>query len=475
MNTITAASDKLLDPTLEAIYAKVCAGERLTREDGLALHQTRDIFTLGQLANLVRERLHGRVTYYNINRHINYTNYCVLRCKFCSFCRPYPKRGEQVAGGYELSIDEIVERAAEATDHGATEVHIVGGLHPTLPFSYYTDMCAAIRRRCPKLHIKAFTAIEIVHFARIARPRMSIEDVLLALRKAGLDSLPGGGAEIFDDRVHDETFQAKVGEQHWFDVHRTAHNLGIPTNATMLYGHIESVEERLNHLIKLREHQDVSLAEIRARSVSEGQPGSDEGNVASAPRGGRAADAGHGGTKARRREGDEPSSQGAQAANSQQSPIGNQQSAIAKAAFQCCVPLSFIPEGSALAHLPGPTGLDDLRTLAISRLMLDNFPHIKAFWIMQSPKLAQVALNWGVDDFDGTVVWYDITKREGRGTNRQELTVDQIRHLIREAGCIPVERDSLYGPVQRTRGGVLISNRQEAKASDVGPAQPTCQ
>ena len=390
------------------------ASERLTHADGLALFQTRDIFTLGRLANLVRERKHGRAAYYNINRHINYTNYCVLRCKFCAFYRPYPKPGQHVQDGYELGIDEIVEIAAEATERGATEVHIVGGLHPRLPFSYYTDMCAAIRQRCPTLHIKAFTAIEIVHFARITRPHMSIEEVLRALRAAGLDSLPGGGAEIFDDRVHDEAFRAKVGEQHWFDVHRTAHKLGIPTNATMLYGHVESVAERVTHLIKLREHQDVSLAEIRERSESEGRPGSDEG-AAAEPVYDRS---------------NEPSS-------TERRP----------AAFQCCVPLSFIPEGSALADLPGPSGLDDLRTLAIARLMLDNFPHIKAFWIMQSPKLAQLALNWGVDDFDGTVVWYDITRREGRGTNRQELTVDQIRRLIREAGCIPAERDSVYRPV----------------------------
>jgi len=290
-----------------------------------------------------------------------------------------------------------VETAARAAAAGATEVHIVGGLHPRLPFSYYLDICRGIKQRCPTLHIKAFTAVEIVHFTRITRPRMSIAEVLCALREAGLDSLPGGGAEIFDDRVHDETFQAKIGERHWFDVHRTAHELGIFSNATMLYGHVETPAERVAHLLKLREHQDRSLA---AR---------------------------------------------------QQAPPGT------KAAFNCCVPLSFVPEGSALAHLPGPTGLDDLRTLAICRLMLDNFPHIKAFWIMQSPKLAQVALNWGVDDFDGTVVWYDITRREGRGTNRQELTVDQIRRLIREAGCVPVERDSLYREIRRDRQGVVVT------------------
>lgn len=375
---------------LDEIRAKVIAGARLDFADGLALYRTRDIFTVGELANIVRERRHGRCAFYNINRHINYTNYCVLRCKFCSFYRAYPSRADRgneecrdgESGGYEHSIDEIVALATEAAERGATEVHIVGGLHPKLPFSYYTDMCRAIKARCPQLHLKAFTAIEIVHFTRVARPRMSIAEVLVALRDAGLDSLPGGGAEIFDDRVHAEAFKNKVGEQHWFDVHRVAHELGIPSNATMLYGHVESVEERVQHMLKLREHQDASLAQR-------------------------------------------------------------------KAAFQCFVPLSFIPEGSALSHLPGPTGLDDLRTLAVARLLLDNFAHVKAFWVMQTAKLAQVALNWGVDDFDGTVVWYDITKREGRGTNRQELTVAEIRRLIEEAGCQPVERDTLYRAVAR--------------------------
>jgi aminodeoxyfutalosine synthase len=369
------------DPCLEPIRAKVLAGVRLGLDDGLTLYHTRDLFTLGELANLVRQRLHGRNAYYNINRHINYTNYCVLRCRFCSFYRPCSASGHPDQGGYTLSIEQILEAAAAAAECGATEVHIVGGLHPRLPFSYYTDMCRAIRQACPKLHIKAFTAIEIVHFGRIARPRLSIAEVLRELRSAGLDSLPGGGAEIFDDRVHAEAFRAKVGEQHWFDVHRVAHELGIPSNATMLYGHIESVAERLGHMLKLRAHQDVSRRER-------------------------------------------------------------------KAAFQCFVPLSFIPAGSELAHLPGPSGLDDLRTLAVARLMLDNFAHIKAFWVMQSPELAQVALNWGVDDFDGTVVSYDITRREPGQGRRQELKVEQIQRLLIEAGCQPVERDSLYRRVE---------------------------
>jgi len=418
----------VLDPALEPIRAKVLAGVRLDRDDGLALYHTRDIFTLGELAHAVRERRHGRNAYYNINRHINYTNFCVLRCKFCSFYRPYPGGtglgGTGVSpvterdGGYEHSLDQVVTLAAEAYERGATEVHIVGGLHPKLPFSYYTEMCRAIRQRCPALHIKAFTAIEIVHFTRISKPRLSIAEVLRALREAGLDSLPGGGAEIFDDRVHDEAFRNKVGEEHWFDVHRTAHALGIPSNATMLYGHVETVEERISHLLKLRALQDESLKRVQnceCRRQKRPPPTPSHGK--------------------------------------------GQHSALCThhSAFQCCIPLSFIPEGSALAHLPGPSGLDDLKTLAIARLMLDNFPHLKAFWPMQSAKLAQVALHWGVDDFDGTVVWYDITKREGRGTNHQELTVDQIRRLIHEAGFEPVERDTLYQPVVRDATGRVVA------------------
>ncbi len=404
---------------LSVIAAKVEAGERLGREDGVRLFASRDLHEIGRLANLVRERLHGDAAYYNVNRHINYTNYCVLRCKFCSFYRPYLKDGAAVqspvpsarvddrsrpaaeapdshsfsmslldpldSDAYELGVDEIAGLAKSAYERGATEVHIVGGLHPKLPFSYYLDMCRAIRAACPEIHIKAFTAIEIIHFTRITRPRLSIREVLEQLREAGLGSLPGGGAEIFDDRVHDDAYRAKVGEAGWFDVHRTAHELGIYSNATMLYGHIERPEDRITHMIKVREHQDESL---RSRVAS----------------------------------------------------------------FNCFIPLSFIPEGSEFAHMPGPTGLDDLKTLAISRLMLDNVPHIKAFWPMQSAKLAQVSLNWGVDDIDGTVVWYDITKREGgAGRRHQELTLDQLQRLVREAGRVPVERDTLYRPIEYKR------------------------
>jgi aminodeoxyfutalosine synthase len=357
------------DPALRPVAEKVIAGQRLSAEDGAALCASRDVHGIGRLANFVREKLHGHNTFFNRNRHINYTNVCALSCKFCSF---YRKRGEE--GAYEMPVEQVIATAVKAAEAGATEVHIVGGLHPWLKFDYYLQMLSGIRRECPQLHIKAFTAIEIIHLGRVAR--LNVRETLEALRDAGLGSLPGGGAEIFDDRVHDEVFKGKVREDRWFEVHRTAHELGIYSNATMLYGHVETPAQRIGHMIKLRQLQDESLA-------------------------------------------------------------------AKKACFNCVIPLSFIPENSELGHLPGPTGLTDLKTLAIARLMIDNIAHIKAFWIMQTPQLSQLALNWGCDDLDGTVVWYDITKREGDGVH-QELGVKDIRRLIREAGKTPVERDTLY-------------------------------
>jgi aminodeoxyfutalosine synthase len=373
------------DPALASIAAKVLAGQDLSHADGVALYASRDIHGIGRIADFVRRRLHGDRTYYNRNRHINYTNVCALSCKFCSF---YRKRGED--GAYEMPVEQVVATAQKAAEAGATEVHIVGGLHPWLKFDYYLDMLSGIRRECPQLHIKAFTAIEIIHFSRISR--QSISDTLAALRDAGLGSLPGGGAEIFDDRVHDEVFKGKVRADSWFEVHRAAHALGIASNATMLYGHVETAAERVGHLIKLRELQAESLSAGRAH-------------------------------------------------------------------FNCVIPLSFIPEGSELGALPGPTGLTDLKTLAIARLLIGNIAHIKAFWIMQGIGLSQLALSHGCDDLDGTVVWYDITKRQGDGVH-QELHVRDIRRLIREAGFTPVERDTLYKPVERDAADRVI--RREA-------------
>jgi aminodeoxyfutalosine synthase len=395
----------LTDPALVPIAEKVRSGEPLSQSDGVTLFRSRDLHGIGRLANFVREQLHGGRTYYNRNRHINYTNVCALSCKFCSF---YRKRGEE--GAYEMPVEQVVATARKAYDGGATEVHVVGGLHPWLKFDYYLDLLRGITRECPGLHVKAFTAIEIVHLSRVAR--LSVRDTLVALREAGLGSLPGGGAEIFDDRVHDAVFKGKVRADRWFDVHRTAHSLGIYSNATMLYGHVETVEERVGHLVKLRELQDESLREA---------------SVVSSP---------------------------SSVAQALATDYGLRTTDTPKAFFNCLIPLSFIPEHSELGHLPGPTGLTDLKTLAITRLMARNVAHVKAFWIMQGIGLSQVALDWGCDDLDGTVVWYDITKREGeRGTTHQELHEADIRRLIREAGRTPVERDTLYREVRRDAVG----------------------
>jgi aminodeoxyfutalosine synthase len=395
---------RVTDPALLPVAEKVLAGEPLSFDDGVALYATRDLHGVGRLANFARERLHGDRTYYNRNRHINYTNVCALSCKFCSF---YRKRGEE--GAYEMPVEQVVATARRAYDAGATEVHIVGGLHPWLKFDYYLDLLRGVRAECPGLHIKAFTAIEIIHFGRISR--QSVRDVLVALRAAGLGSLPGGGAEIFDDRVHDEAFKGKVRANKWFDVHRTAHALGIYSNATMLYGHVETPAERVGHLIKLRELQAESL---KAMGVG-----------------------------------------GADVASDLQPTTSDPRPTPPKAAFNCMIPLSFAPEQSELGHLPGNTGLTDLKTLAIARLMLDNVAHVKAFWIMQGVGLSQLALNWGCDDLDGTVVWYDITHRAGEAgrPTHQEMHVSDLTRLIREAGRTPVERDTLYREVRRDADG----------------------
>jgi aminodeoxyfutalosine synthase len=420
---MTDRAVRVSDPALRAVCDKVLAGEPLSVADGVALYDSRDLHGIGRLANFVREKLHGDRTYYNRNRHINYTNVCALSCKFCSF---YRKRGED--GAYEMPVEQVVATARRAADAGATEVHIVGGLHPWLKFDYYLDMLRGVRAACPELHIKAFTAIEIIHFGRVAR--MSVEQVLTELRDAGLGSLPGGGAEIFDDRVHDEVFKGKVRSDKWFDVHRTAHRLGIYSNATMLYGHVETPAERVGHLIKLRELQAESVARHEAAVARR-----------------------HEGMEARRHE-ELPETSVASAALRASVPdafVPSSPDAFVPAFFNCMIPLSFVPEHSELGHLPGPTGLTDLKTLAIARLMLSNVAHVKAFWIMQGIGLSQAALSWGCDDLDGTVVWYDITKRLGdtAAPTHQEFHVNDIRRLIREAGREPVERDTLYRPVRR--------------------------
>lgn len=395
--TAAQSSETLMrDPLLEPIVEKVREGIRLSEEEGLQLYETNDIWTLCSLADEVRRKWHGDVAYYNINRHINYSNVCALSCKFCDFHR---KKDQD--GAYEYSVEDIKKEAHRAKEAGATEIHMVGGLHPWLPFSYYTDAIRAIREVAPHIHVKAFTAVEIVHLAKISKRgrdgNEGITSVLNDLIDAGIGSLPGGGAEVFDDRVHDEAFKGKIRGQQWMDVHRAAHELGLNSNATMLYGHIESREERLRHMSLLREEQD------RAN---------------------------------------EDSIQGK---------------------FQAIIPLPFIPGVSELAHLPGPGGLENLRTIAIIRLMLDNIPHVKAFWIMQTLHMAQHMLQCGADDIDGTVVWYDITKVSSTSTH-QECTAIDLERAIIDAGFTPVERDTLYRKVNRN--GTDWSVAEQMSTSD---------
>jgi aminodeoxyfutalosine synthase len=401
---------------LARIRESLIRGERLTMEDGAVLYATEDVWTLCELADMVRRRLHGELAYYNINRHFNYSNVCALSCKFCEF---YRKQGEE--GAYTRDLAHAQEEARRAAAAGATEMHIVGGLQPHLPFSYYTDLLRGLREAAPSLHLKAFTAVEIVHLAKIAKVykqspeaerREGIRWVLERLLEAGLGSLPGGGAEVFDDRVHDEAFKGKIRSDVWLDVHRVAHELGINTNATILYGHVEDRRERLVHMDMLRRAQDEALLRL-------GYQPDATGAVTLTRRGLRLP-----------------------------TPEMNTQGGY----FQTITPLPFFPDGSELESLPGPGGLENLRTLAVSRLMLDNFPHVKAFWIMQTLAMAQLMLQSGADDIDGTVVWYDITKVGGASTH-QETTVWDLQKAIREAGFTPVERDTLYRHVERDDAG----------------------
>lgn len=353
---------------LMEIEEKVLAGERLSFDDGLRLFESDDLAALGRLANIVRRRRHGNVTYYNINRHINPTNVCYWDCTFCAF---YRKPGQE--GSYTFTIDQCVEQARQAVSAGATEVHIVGGLHPTLPFDYYLDLLKALKSNFPDLHLKAFTMVEIDHFKRITHT--NDEYVIEKLREAGLDSCPGGGAEIFHEEIRKQICRHKTSSDRWLELARKVHKAGFRSNATMLYGHIENNYHRVDHLVRLRELQDET------------------------------------------------------------------------GGFQCFIPLAFHPKDTELAHLPGPSGVDSLKTVAISRLMLDNFDHIKAYWVMLGKHVAQVALHFGANDMDGTVMEERITFAAGKVSER-EATRQEIVHLIREAGFAAVERDTLYRPVE---------------------------
>ena len=359
------------DPRLQPIAAKVMAGERLTFDDGVALYRSPDLLAIGWLANHVREKRHGDVCYFNVNRHINPTNVCVAHCKLCAF-----GRSPDAPGAYTFALEEIWQRAEQGLREGATEFHLVGGLHPDLPFDYFLDLIRGLKARCPGVHLKAFTMVEVGYFARISK--LSIRDTLVALKDAGVDSLPGGGAEIFNPRVRKIICDHKVSGQQWLNIARAAHQIGLRSNATMLYGHIENDEERVEHLLALRKLQDET------------------------------------------------------------------------GGFVAFIPLAFHPENTGLAHLPKPTGFTDLKTIAISRLLLDNFDHIKAYWIMLTPRVAQIALRFGADDIDGTVVEEKIYHDAG-ATTAQFTSRAQLERLIREAGRVPVERDTLYRPIDRSK------------------------
>ncbi len=356
-----------LDTALEPIAAKVAAGVRLDHQDGLALFQTIDLLGLGWLANRVREHRHGNKTYYNINRHINYTNVCVNSCKFCSFARP-----KGADGAWTYSLEEIFEKAVRDMPLGGTELHIVGGLHPDLPFAYYLEMLRGLKARLPHVHLKAFTAVEIAFLAKISR--LKVAEVLRQLIEAGLGSLPGGGAELLTPASRSLVCGEKLTGKGWLNIHRIAHGLGLKSNCTMLYGHVETNEDRVDHLMQLRDLQDET------------------------------------------------------------------------GGFQVFIPLAFHPKNSQLEHLPAPSGMTDLKVIAASRLLLDNIPHLKAYWVMLGIKTAQVAQSFGANDLDGTVVEETIYHMAGAETP-QQLGVREIERLIQEAGRIPVQRDTLYREV----------------------------
>ncbi|MSQ94318.1 MAG: aminofutalosine synthase MqnE [Gemmataceae bacterium] len=361
--------------TLHDIRTKVEAGRRLSFDDGLFLEEHVDLFTLGELANTVRERKNGNVAYYNVNTHLNATNVCVYRCVFCAF-----RADLKSEKGYVMPDEQILHRAEEAQSRGATELHIVGGLHHQLPYEWYLNVVRIIHQHYPRLHLKAYTAVEWDWFARLTgRPT---KDILAEFKDAGLGSLPGGGAEIFHPEVRDIICEHKADTDSWLRIHREAHQLGLRSNATMLYGHIEKPLHRIDHLCKLRELQDET------------------------------------------------------------------------GGFQTLIPLAFHPDNTKLGvdhKIQKASAIMDLRMIAISRLMLDNFQHIKAYWIMLGIPTAQLALSYGADDIDGTVVHEKIYHDAGSDTP-QGLTVAQLRRLIEEAGRVPVERDTLYNEVIRERG-----------------------
>ncbi len=353
---------------LADILAKIQAEERLSIDDGARLYRSPDLLAVGYLANLVRERKNANNAYFIYNQHINYSNICTNLCKFCAF-------GKDASSplAYEMSIDEIRNKVRERLDEPITEIHMVGGIHPELPFSYYLEALAAIKEVRPSVHIQAFTCVEIAHLATLAQ--LSVADTLKELMAAGLGSIPGGGAEVFSPRIRAKTCEKKLSGEGWLTVAKTAHGLGLKSNATMLYGHIETIEERLEHMDMLRQAQDES------------------------------------------------------------------------GGFMTFIPLAFHPKNTEMADLAKSSGIEDLKNIAVARCFLDNFPHIKAYWVMIGIKLAQVALSFGADDIDGTVKEEIITRMAG-GESEQAQARQHLITIIREAGRVPIERDTLFNPIK---------------------------
>jgi aminodeoxyfutalosine synthase len=345
---------------------KVLARERLSRADGVRLYAS-DVHAVGALANHVRERLHGDLAYFNVNQHVNYTNICNKLCRFCAF-----QRLPNQEGAYAWTPEQCAEKIREHLHEPVTEVHMVAGIHPKLGYDYYLELLRAVKRARPSIHVKAFTMVELDQIAKKAR--RPLEEVLPELIEAGLGSVPGGGAEIFSERVRQETYHLKISGDEWLAIARKVHAAGLRSNCTMLHGHVETVEERVDHLDRLRMLQDET------------------------------------------------------------------------GGFQTYIPLSFHPENSEMAHVPGPTALDELKEIAVGRLMLDNIAHVKAYWILMDVPIAQLALSYGADDVDGTVVEEKIYHEAG-ATTPQRVAREDLVQWIRDAGRIPVERDTLYNVI----------------------------
>ena len=373
---LPAKRPSIEDSRLQSILEKVEEGERLSYDDGVVMFRSHDILSIGYMANLVRERLHGDVTYFNVNRHINPTDVCVASCRLCAFGK---KAKDPHA--YTMSLEQVWEVAGKGYAEAVTEFHIVGGLHPELTLDWFCEMISGLKERYPGVHLKAFTMVEIAYLAK--RAKLSLRETLVRLKTAGIDSMPGGGAEIFSERVRRIICDHKIDGQQWLEAARIAHEIGLKTNCTMLYGHLETAEDLSDHLVKLRTLQDDTSG------------------------------------------------------------------------FVTFIPLAFHPDNTALAHLPKTTGFNDLKQIAISRLMLDNIPHIKAYWIMMTPSVAQIAQRFGANDIDGTVVEEKIYHDAG-ATTAQHLRRQDLLRLIKEAGREPVERDTAYRPVTRTESAFTV-------------------